>query len=107
MGYPRNAKKDKKRNTAKGVEMPCPSLSDTSPEMEKRYHAMLMERSGQERLEMGCSMYDAARAIVRSSILNENPGLTEGELKERIFLRFYGLDFSETQKRKIIAGLKE
>lgn len=82
-------------------------MNDTSREMEKRYYAMLMERSGKERLEMGCSMYDAARAIVKSSILNENPGLTSSELKERIFLRFYGLDFSESQKRKIIAGLKE
>ena len=81
-------------------------MNDTSPEMEKRYHAMLMERSGEERLAMGCSMYDAARAVVRSSMLNENPGLTESELKEKIFLRFYGLDFSETQKRKIIASLK-
>lgn len=81
-------------------------MNDTSEEMGKRYRAILMERSGQERLEMGCSMFDAAREIVRSSILNESPGLTEGELKEKIFLRFYGLDFSETQKRKIIASLK-
>lgn len=82
-------------------------MDDTSPEMEKRYYTMLMERSGKERLEMGCSMYDAAREIVRSSIFNENPGLTERELKERIFLRFYGLDLSESQKQKFIAGLKE
>ena len=81
-------------------------MNDTSPEIEKRYRAMLRERSGQERLEMGCAMYDAARAIVRSSILNESPWLTEGELKEKIFLRFYGLDFSESQKQKISAGLK-
>ena len=81
-------------------------MNDTSPEMEKRYRAMLMERSGEERLAMGSSMFDAARAVVRSSILNESPGLTEGELKEKIFLRFYGLDLSETQKRKIIASLK-
>jgi hypothetical protein len=80
-------------------------MNDTSPKMEKRYHDMLMERSGRERLEMGCSMYAAAKTIVRSSLLNENPGLTEGELKEKIFLRIYGLDFSESQKRKIIANL--
>lgn len=81
-------------------------MNDTSPEMEKRYHAMLMERSGEERLKMGCSMFDAAKEIVRNSILNENSGLTENDLKEKIFLRFYGLDFSDAQKRKIIAGLK-
>lgn len=81
-------------------------MNDTSLEMERRYHVLLMQRSGEERLKMGCEMFDAAKAIVRSSILNENPGLTASELKERIFLRFYGLDFSESQKRRIIAGLK-
>ena len=81
-------------------------MNDTSPEMEKRYHDMLMRRSGEERLKMGCEMFDAAKAIVKSSILNENSRLTESELKEKIFLRFYGLDLSEAQKRKIIAGLK-
>ncbi len=84
-----------------------PKLSDTSPEMKKQYYALLMQRSGEERLKMGCAMCDVAKAVVRSSILNENPGLTQGELKEKIFLRFYGLDFSESQKQKIIAGLKE
>ena len=78
---------------------------DTSEEMQKRYHALLMRRSGEERLKMGCSMYDAAKQIVKSSILNESPGLTESELKEKIFLRFYGLDFSQAQKQKIIVGL--
>ncbi len=81
-------------------------MNDTSERMEKQYHAILMRRSGPERLAMGSSMFDAAKEIVKSSILNESPGLTEGELKEKIFLRFYSLDFSETQKRKIIASLK-
>ena len=74
--------------------------------MEKRYCDMLMQRSGEERLKMGCLMYDAAKEIVKSSILHESPGLTAGELKEKIFLRFYGPDFSEAQKQKIIAGLR-
>ena len=81
-------------------------MNDTSEEMEKRYYDLLMQRSGEERLKMGCSMYDAAKEIVKSSILNENPGLTANELKEKIFLRFYGPNFSEAQKRKIIASLR-
>ena len=81
-------------------------MNDTSEEMEKRYRVLLMERSGPERLEMGCSMFDAAKQIVKSSILNESPGLTGNDLKEKIFLRFYGLDFSQAQKQKIIVGLK-
>lgn len=81
-------------------------MNDTSPEMERRYHALLMRRSGEERLKMGCSMFDAAKEIVRSSILNESPWLTASELKEKIFLRFYGLDFSEAQKQRIVGQLK-
>ena len=81
-------------------------MNDTGPEMEERYHTLLMRLSGEERLKMGCSMFDAAKAIVKSSILNENPGIAVGELKEKIFLRIYGPDFSESQKRKIIAGLR-
>ena len=81
-------------------------MSDTSDRMEKEYAAILMRRSGQERLKMGCSMYDMAKEMVRNSILNDNPELTEGELKEKIFLRFYGLDFSQSQKRKIMASLR-
>jgi hypothetical protein len=81
-------------------------MNDTSPEMEKRYHDILMRRSGMERLQMGASMYDAVKEIVRNSILNENPELSGRELKEKIFLRFYGLDFSDLQKQRIIAGLK-
>ncbi len=60
-------------------------MNDTSPEMEKRYYAMRMERSGEERLKMGCSMFEAAKEIVKSSILNESPGLTKNEMKEKIF----------------------
>jgi hypothetical protein len=81
-------------------------MNDTSEQMEKRYHALLMRRSGARRLAMGCAMFDAAREIVKSSILNENPGLTDNELKEKIFVRFYGLDFSEPRRKKILAGLK-
>lgn len=81
-------------------------MNDTSPEMEKQYYAQLMQLSGEERLKMGCAMFAAAKEIVRSSILNESPGLTERELKEKFFLRFYGLEFSQEQRQRIIAGLR-
>lgn len=36
-------------------------MNDTSPDMEARYRAMLMQRSGEERLIMGCAMRVTAR----------------------------------------------
>ena len=37
-------------------------MNDTSPQIELRYRNLLLQRSGEERLKMGCSMYAAARA---------------------------------------------
>ena len=67
---------------------------------------MIMKRSGEERLLMGCSMYTAAKGIVKSSILAKNPDISDKEMKKKIFNRFYGLEFSEKQKKKIFAVCK-
>jgi hypothetical protein len=64
-----------------------------------------MSKSGEERLLMGCSMYDSARQIVRSSINNSRPGITENEMKKEIFLRFYGQEFSRTNREKFLSAL--
>jgi len=43
-------------------------MNDTDPEVEQKFIAMLMERSGEERLKMGCSMHATAQALVRASV---------------------------------------
>ena len=82
-------------------------ISDTHESMESRFYRMMMERSPQERLRMGCSMFDTAQEIVRSSILERNPRISSQELKKEIFLRFYGQDFGPEQKRKILDAFHE
>jgi hypothetical protein len=77
-------------------------MSDTHPSVESRFHEMIMSRSPEERLRMGCSMFDTAKEIVRSSIRERNPNLSEREMRKEIFLRFYGNDFSPQQKEKIL-----
>ena len=72
-------------------------MNDTSPEMEKKFKEVLMSRSGVERLKMGCSMFDAAKKMVISSILAETPSISAQQLKERVLLRLYGQDFSWTK----------
>jgi len=62
-------------------------MNDTSPEIERRFRQMIMARSGAERLIMGASMFDAARAIVLASLPKD---LSEDELKRRLFERIYG-----------------
>ena len=62
-------------------------MNDTSPEIEEKFHEMLMARSGAERVVMGASMFDTARAIVLASLPKDLP---EDELKRRLFERIYG-----------------
>jgi len=48
-------------------------MNDTLAEIERKHLAMLLERSGAERLKMGCSMHATAQALVRASVLEKNP----------------------------------
>ena len=80
-------------------------MNDTHPDVAGRFRNLMMSKTGQERLLMGCSMYDAAKEIVRSSIYNNHPGITEVEMRKEIFLRFYGQEFSRIEREKIILAL--
>lgn len=77
-------------------------MKDTSETVEKAYFAMLMARSGEERLKMGCSMHMAAKAMVRASILTANPSATQSEIRNALFLRFYEHDFDAATRANIL-----
>ncbi len=80
-------------------------MFDTHPEIAVRYRELMMRKSGQQRVVMGCSMYDTAKQIVRSAIYNSRPGITEVEMKKEIFLRFYGPEFSQAERDKFFSAL--
>ena len=77
-------------------------MLDTHPEVYVRYRDLMMSKSGQERLLMGCSMYNTAKQIVRNAISNNRPGITEEEMTKEIFLRFYGKEFSPSDREKFL-----
>lgn len=86
-------------------ELEVLKMFDTHPDIAVRFRDLMMSKSGQERLLMGCSMYDTAKQIVRSAISNSRPGITEEEMKKEIFLRFYGKEFSTADREKILVAL--
>ena len=81
-------------------------MNDTSPEMDARYRAMLMQRSGEERLMMGCAMRETARALVEASILEQDPQATPEAVRKGLFLRFYGHEFDAESRAKIFAAIE-
>ena len=80
-------------------------MRDTTPEMKKRFHLMLRQKTGEERLRMGCSMYETAKRLVVSSILDKDPNASPAELRRQMFLRFYGTEFSPEKREHILKRL--
>jgi hypothetical protein len=66
-----------------------------------QFRDLMKARSNEQRLLMGCSMFDTAKQIVQSAIYSQHPGITPEEMRKEIFLRFYGLEFSQAAKEKI------
>jgi len=81
-------------------------MNDNSPEMSAHYRSMMMKKSPEERLMMGCSMFDTAKEIMISSIQCQHPKLTPQQLKAEIFLRLYKNDFNDSDRKKILIAFK-
>jgi hypothetical protein len=82
-------------------------MRDTKPEIKEKFKKMIMQKSNEERLIMGCEMFDDAMRIVRSSILNDYPDIDSAELLKQIFFRFYGNDFGKSDLDKIVSALQK
>ena len=77
-------------------------MRDTSASIELIHRKLLMSRNGWERLRMGCDMFDTAREIVLAGLR-----LSAGEdVREAIFLRFYGDDFDARTRERILARIR-
>jgi len=65
-------------------------MKDTPAKIEAKFRKMLLERSGVERIKIGCSMHAAAQALVRASLLQKHVSTSPATLRKFLFLRFYG-----------------
>ena len=80
-------------------------MKDTSPEMEARHRALIMERTSRERLAMASSMFDLARRLATTSIQAANPAISEVGLRQALFLRFYGHEFGPEERDRILTHI--
>ena len=80
-------------------------MNDTSQEIEQKFREMLLQRTGEERLKMGCSMHAAAQTLVRASLLVKDPMVSSAPLRRALFLRFYGHEFDSETREKILQAL--
>lgn len=80
-------------------------MNDTSPAVERRFRELLLQRSGEERLRMGCSMHQTTKALVLTSLRDHHPDLSPGHLRQELFLRFYGHETTPSARLKILRDL--
>ena len=80
-------------------------MNDTASEIGERFRAMLMARTGEERLIMGCTMRDSARMIVETSLRANDPQATVQTIRKGLFLRFYGHEFDADTCAKILPAI--
>ncbi|MDD2300080.1 MAG: hypothetical protein PHU69_10635 [Fermentimonas sp.] len=81
-------------------------MNDTSVGAEKKLLQMMMQKDEIEKLFMAASIFDMARSITQSAILEEMPGISPGELREEFFRRWYGEDFEPNKRDKIIKAYR-
>lgn len=63
-----------------------------------------MALSPSERVMMAGRMFDDAKTIVLAG-LKDRDSMSVGEIRVYLFERFYGRDFSDEEKKKIIAHI--
>jgi hypothetical protein len=78
-------------------------MNDTPEAVQNFYRMLLMRRSGSERLQMGCAMFDTARAFARANL--RVPSQSDADLRVRLFVRTYGGDFDPDTVQRIAEWL--
>ncbi len=81
-------------------------MKDASDALESKYREMLLDRSGEDRLKLGCSLHATAQALVRASILQANPAASPAAIRKGLFLRFYGQEFDAATRKRILRALE-
>ena len=67
-------------------------MQDTSIEMQRIYHNLLMSKTGEERFLMGISLFLTAREFVLASFPKD---LSEEKKRILLMKRFYGIEIDD------------
>ncbi|OIP37398.1 MAG: hypothetical protein AUK25_15050 [Desulfobacteraceae bacterium CG2_30_51_40] len=79
------------------------NMGDTPKEISDIYKKMIMSRTPAERMRMASGMFDAASALATAGIRAEGKDLKDIELRQRLFVRFHGKDFTSEEMAKILS----
>ena len=76
-------------------------MIDTTVAVQRRYDEMFGALTQSERLRMVSGMFDTGRRLATAGILRDEPEIDPVDLQRRLFIRFYGDDFSPSELERI------
>ena len=82
-------------------------MTDTPPDVQARFDALMRQRSGSDRVRMMSDMFDFAKALVLSNLRAIHPGATDRELRVLLFDRLYAHEIDPAQHASVVARLRE
>ena len=80
-------------------------MNDTPHKMTEKIYEMIQKKSPFERALMGSSMYETSKQLVIRAIKENQPSISERDLRREFFLRFYGSDYNPMEQEKIVRHL--
>ena len=81
-------------------------MIDTPPDVTGVMRELFRQRTPGERLAMAFSMFDTAKALAAAGIRAGSPGISESDLRLRVFDRFYGREVSADDRVAIAERIR-
>jgi len=82
-------------------------MSDTTHDISRKQIEILLAKSEEERFKIGDELASFGRKVLESSIRNENPGISEIDLKTEVFKRCYSMAYSAEELNLIISAMRD
>jgi hypothetical protein len=81
-------------------------MKDTTSEIANKQLEIMLLKSESERFRIGDELNAFGRKVLESSILSENPGMSELDLKIEVFKRCYSSFYSLQELNRIIISIE-
>ena len=82
-------------------------MKDTAQDVDTAFTAMFGALTAGDRLRMTCRMFDEAKALAVANIRASYPGISEAELRVKLFERLYLDDFTPEALARIVALMRQ
>jgi hypothetical protein len=80
-------------------------MDKITPEMDEKTREMIMQKTPEERIQMGCERFAEFRQSIIQDILRENPDISDSALRQEFFSKVYGHEYTKEELQKILDGL--